>query len=369
MRRVRTIGFVIIGAALGFPGHADLSSTAEFLNFPVGARAVSLGDAVTASPDDAATLFLNPAGLTRLAPYSAVLGRTPYLDSSAHDYWAVSYKGGPRGSWGLGMTSFSAGDIQTFDRSGFALGSTSPADWQGVLGYGRSLPGPAWLAGYSVGGAVKYVSSSLIHTAHSYSGDLGLLSPGYGKGRWGWGMSVTNVAGSLTYDKVSEPLPRMVRWGMAWRARPSLVATADISRLRGESPFLALGSEYHWSLRNQSSLVFRGGFNGRQGEEAAGDGVNVGMGFAWSGWRFDYTYRGLTLEEPTQAITLSVAFNPKGRVLPAPVQKLVDEGNRLVEEGQYPEAVLVFDQALGLSSDCREAEEGLLRAHRLMSGQ
>ncbi|MBK8576200.1 MAG: PorV/PorQ family protein [Elusimicrobia bacterium] len=364
----RTQAFLLVLASLG-TAFADSSETAPFLVYPVGARAVGVGDAVAAYSDDAAALFSNPAGLSRLAPFSAVLGHAPYLDTAAHDHWAVSYNSGTRGALGVGMSFFSVGRVDTMDRSGFPLASASPSDWQGIVGYGKTLAGPAWVNGHSVGASLKYVSSTLVQTADTYSGDIGVLSPRYWKGRWGWGLAVNNVGGSLTYYKESEPLPRLVRWGMVWRPIPSLAVLSDIDWLKGDSAFLALGSEYHKSFRKQRGLTFRAGYNGRQGEVAAGDGVNLGMGFFWSSWRIDYSYRGLTLQEPTQSLSLSISFKPKGRVLSPPLQALVDEGNRLIEAGQYPESVLVFDQALDLSPDCREALAGMERANSLMSGR
>lgn len=182
-------------------------------------------------------------------------------------------------------------------------------------------------------------------------------------------MAVNNVGGSLTYNKEPEPLPRLIRWGMSWRPIPSLMILSDMNWLRGDSPYLSVGGEYHKSFRKEAGVVFRTGYNGRQGRDAAGEGINVGMGVSWSIWRIDYSYRGLTMDQPTQALTLSVSFKPKGHVLPAPLQALVDEGNRLIEEGQFPEAVLAFDQALEMSPDCREALAGLDRANSLMSGR
>lgn len=267
------------------------------------------------------------------------------------------------------MSHFSVGDVETLDRSGFPLASASPVDWQGVLGYAKTFGGPAWWTGHSVGASLKYVSSTLVHTATTYSGDVGLLSPRYRKGKWGWGAAVNNVGGSLTYNQEAEPLPRLMRMGLSWRVVPTVLVMSDMNWLKGDSPYASLGSEYHKSFRKQAGMTVRAGYNGRQGRESVADGVNLGMGFFWSSWRIDYSYRGLTLEEPTQALTLSLSFKPKGRVLPAPIQALVDEGNRLMESGQYPEAVLVFDQVLTLSPDCREALAGMERANSLMSGR
>ncbi|MBK8576471.1 MAG: PorV/PorQ family protein [Elusimicrobia bacterium] len=360
---------LLLSIALSGPAHAARSETAEFLVYPAGARATALGDAVIATPNDAAALFSNPAGLCRLAPYSATLGHAPYLDTAVHDFFALSYNSGKRGALGVGMSSLSVGSVETLDRSGFTTGEVSPTDWQGVVGYGKVLAGPRWANGYSVGGSLKYVSSTLIHTATTFSGDLGILSPWFGKGRWAWGAAGSNLAGSLTYNERAAPLPRRLRAGTAVRWGHFLTTSVDLSTWPGDPAYLAVGAEYVRPFRYQTSFALRAGYDGRQGRISATDGVNLGFGFAWTNLRVDYSYRGLTLDDPSQGLTLSLSFKPKGHVLPAPLQALVDQGRQLLEEGHFPEAVLTFGQALEMSPECKEAAAGLKEAHRRMSGQ
>src|SRR5579872_2349212 len=94
MRKLLALLLVVLPA---LPATADFSSTAngtttaDFLNLGVGARAVAMGGAYVAAADDATALYWNPACLTVLRGGSISLMHAAYVASSYFDYAAVAH--------------------------------------------------------------------------------------------------------------------------------------------------------------------------------------------------------------------------------------------------------------------------------------
>lgn len=369
MRATRWLAAVLIFSAGTRAWSAEGSVTAEFLTLPVGGRAAAMGEAYTAVSDDASALMWNPAALPMTRNSSVVFGHVPYLDQSAHDYAAVAHRTKPGRAWGLGFNYFSAGDVELTDTSGFANGSASPKDYAISLGHARALGGENFLTGWRWGVAGKYISSTLLKTARSTALDLGVLSPPLLKDHLVLGASAANIGRPLQYNQEKEALPRLYRFGSAYTIKPQWLATADIHWLESQPMDYSVGSEYQKVVGSHWTLAFRSGYNSMLAEESFADGISVGLGFAWKSWRVDYFYRGVTSDAGAQGIGLTWRFNTAGRMLSPALQALVDEGNRLMAAGQFPEAVLKFEEALVISATCREAQEGMAEAHRRMSGR
>ena len=76
------------------------TTAVPFLTMGAGARALAMGDAATATANDATALYWNPATLLRIENQSATFMHAATLENSAYDYAAyglslihISFKG------------------------------------------------------------------------------------------------------------------------------------------------------------------------------------------------------------------------------------------------------------------------------------
>jgi hypothetical protein len=324
-----------------------------------------MGESGAASVADATALFWNPASLLRAPRTSVVVGRVPYLDGAAKDHLAVSRAIG-QGVLAVGLGSFSHGTFTGTDVEGYPADTLEPKDSQMVLGYARQFSAFPWLAGYGGGASVKQVSSQLSNTAKTYCWDVGLLSKGYRDGRLRWGFSSLNNGGKLQYNQESEPLSRTLRAGTVWAPAAPWTVSADIVKRTGQPLALAGGAEYSKILGNTVRVFSRGGYTT---EQESLNGLRLGLGFEFKSFQMNYAYRFTEDESASHGIELTFQWDERGKGLPPALQSLIDRGNSYVESGRYPEAVVVFYDALKMEPACRPARDGLERAYRLMQGR
>src|SRR5579863_9617534 len=102
--------FFVAPCLADFSSSARGTTTANFLELGVGARAEAMGEAYSAVADDATALYWNPAGLTRVQADEASLMHAPYLASSYYDYGSYVHRKGHH-AWAVGVQYFSAGSI------------------------------------------------------------------------------------------------------------------------------------------------------------------------------------------------------------------------------------------------------------------
>src|SRR5688572_21501094 len=105
---------------LGLPGSllaGSGTSGGSFLNIPVGARAVAMGEAYTALADDVSSLYWNPAGLAFMRQSQASFMYNPsFNDLTYHNAAAgVSLE---NGGIGASASYLSYGDIEGFNPDG-----------------------------------------------------------------------------------------------------------------------------------------------------------------------------------------------------------------------------------------------------------
>lgn len=363
----RRLGFLFLAYGLSpVACFAAGTTAAEFLRLGTGARAAAMGDAQAAAADDATAIFGNPAALTVIPSFSMTAFHAPYIEQAANGAAAYAHNLGRAGAVGAGLRYASAGSSERRDEAGLTVGSLSPSDRSLSAGYawrfrrGNRL---RFLNGFSIGGAVKHVSSRIVEGAEAVTLDAGLLSPEFFNHRLRAGVTASNIGGRLRYGGVEEPLPSEMRLGTAYRISEGWRLAADVGFPKGDPAEASLGAEYSRPVGPFTASV-RAGHNTRWAGERDGlSGTSAGFGVTAGAVSVDYFVRFLGNGWLTQGASLSWGFGTRHGV-PEHVWVMLEEARRLAAQNRFAEAVLRFNDSLVEEPSCREAMKGLEEAAR-----
>ncbi len=149
------------------------TTSAAFLEFGVGARAVGMGGAFVAIADDANALYWNPSGIARIPRREVTFVHTEWLADTDFDFAGIVLPLGTLGTLGASITTLNMGEMKVrtvfepegtgemFDASDLAL----------ALSFARNLTDR-----FSIGFSTKYIKQSIWHmTASSVAIDVGTL--------------------------------------------------------------------------------------------------------------------------------------------------------------------------------------------------
>ena len=303
--------FAAPGWASSFSSSANGTTSAEFLQLGVGARALTMGQAYTAVADDATAVYWNPAGMTQIQKRSATVMHTAYIASSFFDYGAYAQNLGKYGTVGMGYQYFSAGSITQTDASATSIGTFSPYDFAATLAYAYALgdSAPALLNGYSLGVGLKFINASIVSSAQSEALDAGVLSRPYLDGKLRLAFDMSNMGPALKFDQVSESLPMTFKAGSSYKIRPNWLASLDVVMPRGGGPTLGMGTEYQVVTSGPWRFAGRAGFNSATISDISGfSGVSFGVGFGYRGASLDYGFVPFGGLGQAQIVSLSYNF-------------------------------------------------------------
>ncbi|MEZ4702119.1 MAG: PorV/PorQ family protein [Rhodothermales bacterium] len=169
-----------LGAA---PAHAQFESltravtkrgttAADFLSIPVGARATAMGNAITASVDDATSIYWNPAGLAGMRQGAVTLEYADWLAGLDFNFLSVSVPMG-NGAIGIGLTSMRTPDMEvtTVEQQNGTGETFTAGSYALALSYARNLTDR-----FSVGGSVKVINERIWNSSASgVALDIGTL--------------------------------------------------------------------------------------------------------------------------------------------------------------------------------------------------
>ena len=157
-----------------FYGQSKTGSTAApFLNIAMGAHAISMGGAFSATANDVSTLYWNPAGMSRLNNNEAMFTQSTWFADISYNWSGAVIKLDANQAIGLSVTYLDYGDMeittlseqsgtgQMFTASDMALG----------LSYGFNITDR-----FSIGATVKYIQQKIWNTsASAVAVDIGTL--------------------------------------------------------------------------------------------------------------------------------------------------------------------------------------------------
>lgn len=280
-------GWPAAGAvAQGSPSNAG----ALFLEFPVGARAVGMGQTGVADGGNGEAAFWNPAGLADLVTASFELHTVALAAGRTHAVTAY-FPNSRIGVFGGAVYLVDYGDLERTDSSSAVIAKISPRNFEFIASFATALPGPI-----TVG-----VNYKLITLQVDCSGDCGDLPNGDGVthaldigGQFAvgahdaltLGVTLRSLGFSLQVENrdQADPLPTRLAVGALWRTplwqkgtgdRFDLRVAADLDRPWGQDgdPAMRLGLD----LGYRQIARVRAGYGQRSGGESS---ASIGLGLA-----------------------------------------------------------------------------------------
>jgi hypothetical protein len=284
---------VPVGAAL-----ADaVSITVPWLTMDPGARPGGMGKAFTAVADDVHATYYNPAGLGFFSDHMVGAmhsDRSIEGNDIYYDYLGYVHHFEDVGTFGLWALYSNAGLIAITKYSPQPLGYMAAYGLSVGLSYGCDVIADT----LGVGGTVKYVYDHLSNdnVAQAAAVDAGLLwrTPIQ---KLSLGAMAMNLGTPLVYQEVHEPLPRMVKLGIAYEipfeddfnemrfsfdySKYLLELEDDVGTELGEA-VLGVGAEYWYA----DIIGLRVGYY--YDESGAVKGTSFGFSVRYLGIQFDF---------------------------------------------------------------------------------
>ncbi len=302
---------------------------AQFLKVGAGARALGMGEAMTASAEGPEAMYWNPAGLAGARGLELSYSRAEFPDTVHHDYAALALPANwAGGAFGFAFTRLSQGSIEQVDNVGVSRGSFAPHSEAISFGYARAfteedaltkdrgyfrdswnLPGAArrfeddderepWTGTFRAGAAFKIVSESLgTRSATTGSADGGVVYRPSTRPALALAWAFRNAGGKLRFIGQSEPLPFEFSLAAAhdWEPERGHVVTAiEAVAPFHANPYAKIGAEWERTVSKGVRAVGRIGYQGRSAPDLGFlSGLTVGAGARINGFSFDLAFQPL----------------------------------------------------------------------------
>jgi len=295
-------------AALLLVGLGNVTGMAEtaisVLNIDPGVQIMGVGGAGVALAEGAETLYYNPAGLSDLEGISFSSFYSSHMGVASYSSFSLTFR-----NWGVGFLMFDSGNIAGYDANGNPTDTLSYGSNAFLFGFGvhpKDLAFiPALPIDFSLGGRIKYVSATVGDASGSgFAFDLAyrMTFPDMRVGPVGlsdlaFGLTATNLFGSLNYDAHSESLGMNLRLGGSARIADVVLVTSDLD-LSGQ---FHAGVEYN-PVRN---FAIRVGMLTQSGVMS----LTLGLGINVEGFLIDYAYISHPTLSGSHRISLAIDFS------------------------------------------------------------
>lgn len=263
----------------------------DFLKIGLGARAIGMGEAVTAVVDGVEGMFWNAGALSKISKFEATFMRLNYLEGISLNNLAYGQKIKNYGVVGLFIEALTTGEIGKTDIDAYGnLVEQGDSFKAGSLIVGL---GYSWQVGkkQGLGATIKGISSSIdTETARGYALDLGWIYDLRENMRLG--AAIQNLGTKLKYVGEGDKLPLRIKLGIGHRLIQSplnkLILGLDVISETGEGRY-HLNSGLEYSFREIASV--RVGYNtDRVSSLGSKAGFSLGAGLKFSQYSIDYGF-------------------------------------------------------------------------------
>ena len=347
----------------------------SIFSYGVGARALGLGGAYIAAPQDATTIYWNPGGLDVLTRKAVTLFYSTLPLDGQYNFVGYVHPTVNLGTFGVGILRVGTDNVLNTDLSGDILGRFSFAQLQLILGYGKQLP-----YNFYLGGSIKIEQQDFLFSGAPASGravgaDVGLLWRPDFLQNIALGVIIQNaIPPILKVGEIQQRIPRNYKIGLSKPFNLSsqsdvLAFYGDIEKGEGKRIKMHAGVEYTY----RGSAMLRVGFSEGQ--------VVFGAGVAINRLQLDYSYGSYDFspEFPqNHRVSISLAFGKSKEEIieiakrqreeeianevaqrtlflrDLEIKNNLEAGKSFFQKQQYFDAYIKFNAALNLDPDNEE---------------
>ncbi len=302
-------------------------SGGQFLSVDSDAKAGGMAGALTTIEMNSASVFYNPAGMSRLSgTVDVTASQNQWFADIAYNSFSVAIKPAD-GEWGVFAASFVSvdyGEIQGTQRWDNDQGYIdteilTPSAYAAGFGYAKALSDK-----FSVGGHLKYIGLNYgksiypdeagfadtvkAHISYANAFDFGTIY------RTGWkslafGMSVRNFSNEVTFESEGFQLPLTFALGISMdlmdlkreqMGDQHLMLSVDALHYRSHAEQVRIGLEY----KPIAMLSLRAGYRSANDE----NDISFGLGIQQFGLVFDYAYEPFGRLGDVQRMTVRFSF-------------------------------------------------------------
>ena len=313
------------------------TTSAAFLEIPVGAVAVGMGGAFVGVANDASAIYWNVGGISRIGKYDLHLSSMSWIGDTKFNFVGLVIPMGDDGALGFSFSGLSMSDmaVRTIEKPEgtgefFSAGAISFG-----VSYARNLTDR-----FSLGITFKSIQENIWHmTAQGFAIDAGTYFKTDLFGGMVIGASISNFGSAMklngrdtrSFIRIDENkkgsndrIPTNIEldsWDLPLTFRLGLSTIAiknDIYKLKVNIDAIHPNNDYE-SLNIGGELTFldifslRGGYNAlflkdREGGLSLGVGVNSTLLFSDTKFQFDYAYRNFGRLQNVHMFSLEFKF-------------------------------------------------------------
>lgn len=284
------------------------TTSADFLNLPVGARAAAMGGAYSAIAEEASAIYWNPAGLAQIPKLSVIFMRSQYVADISYQYAAYAHRMTYDSVIAGSVLLTDIGAIDRTDISGDKLGTFSPRDEVFTLSYSKAILELSDRdMDVSIGVAAKYISSQIVEKAHAYAGDVGIMTYNFTNIPYRLGVTMTNLGSGMRYDVDSSPLPLTFKLAGAVNPFKNMLFSADLVLPKQNAPSFLFGAELSTEPNELTRLSARAGLNTQRLKDGLA-GFTMGAGATLHFFSLDYAFVPMGELGSTHKISITFDF-------------------------------------------------------------
>ncbi len=289
------------------PAHASNESAgtfgAPFLDIPVGARALTLPNAVAGMRPDASLLFSNPAALAEMNRGGLFISTATWLDEFNFTAASLATPIRPAGlTVSLGTRMLYSGGLKGYNALSQVVDEESYYDMALTAGLSKRFGS----LGLALGGDVTYLREHLPNgdgSGFTYS-----LGMSYRFGRNRFSVSAENIDGTISFPGREYKIRNrvVVGYGRVVTSRlGSLDLGAEVSASQSEYERFRVGGTY--ALNRYLSVS--GGLDHNAANTSQVDlPFSAGLGVHFDRFAFDYAYTPQEYFSSTHTVSLGLAF-------------------------------------------------------------
>ena len=333
MKKYILIVFILVSSFVF--GQSKVGTTAaNFLNIPIGSKAVGMGGAFVAIANDATAIYWNPSSIARFDRNEFNVSYSEWLVETKFNWFGLTFKLSENDAiaLSLGQLNYGEEDVTTPFQP---LGTGEKWKAQDIVfgaTYAKNLTDR-----FSIGGTVKYIRQQIWNeSASAFALDIGLLFKTQLEGL-NIGMNIANFGTELKLDgkdllqpvdidpantgnndKItatlntdSWTLPLNFTVGISYEFLKNddfgLIVGLDAIYPNNQTSFLNIGGEFSW----RDMIFLRGGYTSLF-KESAEEGLAAGVGLKYDFGGFfakvDYSYSDFGIFDNLNRISISIGF-------------------------------------------------------------